>query len=98
MIKDARQIVAGAQLRHHSGRNYTVIAIANKGSADPVKFPVSAVYIGVNGRIWTRSVDSMVNKFEIVDAIYDRPGEQKHSARTRLPDEPLSDFKPIKIS
>lgn len=57
---------AGMVLRHHSGRVYTVIAVANHGSTNIDKFPLIVVYRGANGAVWARSYDQMKTKFTVL--------------------------------
>lgn len=42
----------GSVWRHHSGRLYTVILIANQPDND--RYPVTVVYQGENGKVWAR--------------------------------------------
>ena len=44
---------AGSVYRHHSGRVYTVLALANTTRIS-VSFPVTVFYMGANGATWTR--------------------------------------------
>lgn len=50
-IENARTVQAGDVYARHSGRKYTVLAIANNESADE-QDPPSVMYQGVNGLIW----------------------------------------------
>ena len=52
--------------RHHSGRCYTIIILANEHSTDLDKFPVYPVYQGSNGRVWTRPVKDFMEKMKWV--------------------------------
>lgn len=45
----------GEQFRHHSGRVYFVIAVANKESTNP-DYPLTIVYQGYNGNIWSKDI------------------------------------------
>ena len=48
--------------RHHSGRLYFFIGVANKHSTNTDKFPPLAVYIGVgNFRMWARPVEEFAD-------------------------------------
>ena len=40
--------------QHTSGRFYMVLHIANVGARDEVKYPVTVVYCGGNGKVWSR--------------------------------------------
>lgn len=45
---------AGMVIRHHSGRVYSVLHVANTHGNDPQRFPVTIVYRGANGHVWSR--------------------------------------------
>jgi hypothetical protein len=52
----------GMVCRHHSGRIYTVLEIANATNPSE-EFPRTVVYIGANGNIWAREEQSFLKKF-----------------------------------
>lgn len=52
--------------RHHTGREYTVIALANADTSDPEKYPVTVVYQGDNGKVWTKLLDDFAAKMVLV--------------------------------
>lgn len=56
----------GTVFRHHSGRVYTLIAVANVESTDQEKFPLTAVYQGSNGKTWSRPMKDFVKKFTVL--------------------------------
>lgn len=64
MPRDGR-FAPGCVCRHHSGRVYTIIAIANEAHPSE-KFPISVVYQGANGEIWTRPLAQFVEKFTVL--------------------------------
>lgn len=35
------------------GQIYTVLIITNKGTKDPDKYPITVVYVGANGKLWS---------------------------------------------
>jgi len=39
---------------HRNGIEYEVISIANADTTSPAKYPVTVVYRGSNGKVWTR--------------------------------------------
>jgi hypothetical protein len=47
-------ITKGSLWRHNNGVEYRVLYLANEKTADPIKYPVTVVYQGPNGLVWTR--------------------------------------------
>lgn len=45
----------GSRWRHRNGASYVVLHIANEPSDD--RYPLTVVYQGPNGRVWTRRAD-----------------------------------------
>lgn len=43
--------------KHHNGNTYEIIAIANLETTRPEKYPITIVYEGENGKIWSRPFD-----------------------------------------
>ncbi len=72
---DAVYLREGLVCTHHSGRVYTVLFITNKvdvpnehfGKIEHVKalrkFPETVVYIGANGKKWSRPLTEFIQKF-----------------------------------
>jgi len=51
----------GSQWEHHSGRIYTVLGTANIKQTDHLaKYPVTVVYVGKNGNLWTKLIDNFL--------------------------------------
>lgn len=48
--------------RHRSGREYTVIALANEHTTQPDSYPVMVVYQGDNGNIWAKELNVFLAK------------------------------------
>lgn len=72
---DAVYIRKGIVCAHHSGRVYTVTEITNTSKApnSPPKFingveafPVTVVFMGANGNVWSRPLTEFMNKFTIL--------------------------------
>lgn len=40
--------------KHRNGNNYQVIMIANAFTDNEEKYPVTIIYKGLNGRVWSR--------------------------------------------
>lgn len=55
----------GNVLRHHSGRVYSVLALANTAHPSE-KFPVAVVYQGANGEVWSRPLSEFDGKFTVL--------------------------------
>lgn len=52
--------------RHHSGATYTLLLVSNSGAdkTDALDdFPLTAVYCGEDGRVWSRPWSVFVQKF-----------------------------------
>lgn len=50
----------GSKWQHYNGNVYTVLLIANSEGDDPArreKYPVTVVYQGTNGKVWSRAFD-----------------------------------------
>lgn len=67
----------GMVCRHHSGKVYTIIELTNTKRLSDA-FPVTVVYMGTNGNMWSRPLSEFEEKFEV---IYDGtqlvpPGEE----------------------
>lgn len=56
------KIVAGSWWKHHNGNKYKVLYIANE--LDSEKYPKTVVYIGTNGKIWTRPLSDWERSFK----------------------------------
>ncbi|ESQ85441.1 hypothetical protein AEAC466_04560 [Asticcacaulis sp. AC466] len=59
------EIEPGQVYRHHSGRVYTVLYLAN-ASVISDRFPITVVYIGANGNVWSRPLAQFLEKFELL--------------------------------
>jgi hypothetical protein len=44
----------GSLWRHHNGNEYTVVMITNLKSERLDEYPITVVYVGGNGNIWSR--------------------------------------------
>jgi hypothetical protein len=69
--------------RHHSGRLYHVILVANEHTTHPDRYPVMIVYRGaVNGFIWSKSLARfLATMTEVLHA----PGVERPSDDTPVP-------------
>ena len=59
----------GKQFKHYNGIIYTVICLTNE-HADPEnseKYPVTVVYMGTNGKVWSRLLSTWTASFKEVD-------------------------------
>lgn len=50
-------VTAGSLWRHYNGNVYTVLLVANQESANEERYPKTVVYIGGNGKCWSRPLD-----------------------------------------
>lgn len=55
----------GMVCRHHKGGVYTVLHVSNEASPS-AKFPLTVVYLGANGNVWSRLLDSFVQSFKVI--------------------------------
>ena len=55
----------GMVCRHHSGRVYTILDVANATNPSE-KFPRTVIYMGANGNIWARNEKEFLEKFELL--------------------------------
>ena len=62
---DLQDFALGRVLRHHSGRVYTVVGLANTGHLSE-DYPVTCVYIGANGHLWARPLAQMRRAFSVL--------------------------------
>lgn len=63
---DLNHIRPGAVCRHHSGRVYTVLFVTNDVPDPRPEFPVTVVYMGANGKVWSRPLVLFSEKFEVL--------------------------------
>lgn len=57
----------GMVCRHHSGRVYTVLDLSNTYATVPdARFPVTVIYLGANGNVWSRPLIEFVQKFDVL--------------------------------
>ena len=55
---------SGSSWVHHtSGGVYTVLFLANVDTKYPDKYPATVVYVGANGKLWTRPVSDWHRSF-----------------------------------
>lgn len=40
--------------QHTNGNVYTVLLLTNEGTTNPTKYPITVVYQGQNGLVWSR--------------------------------------------
>lgn len=63
------RIRKGAVCRHHSGKVYTVLEIANTAPSEAFRkpeFPPIVVYVGANGNVWARPYSEFIRKFTVL--------------------------------
>lgn len=81
----------GMVLRHHSGRVYTVVDIANEGSDKP-EFPPMVYYIGANGQRWSRPLAEFEGRFTVLyDGTNLAPTTRDRIANLRMDDSTMAD-------
>jgi hypothetical protein len=63
---DISQCRPGVVCRHHSGRVYTILGVANTKSLDFSKFPTIVYYRGANGEEWARLLKDFAPNFSVL--------------------------------
>lgn len=53
----------GDTYKHHNGNEYTVLQIANT-HAESEDYPITVVYQGKNGKVWSKTLDNFNNKMK----------------------------------
>ena len=56
----------GSKQEHTNGNKYEVIAIANKPTMHPDKYPNTVVYQGNNGKIWCRKLSDWSRSMKLI--------------------------------
>ena len=59
--------MVGKQYKHKKGTIYTVIMLTNTGSDDPIGHPVNVVYMGQDGKTWSRLLSEWDERFTEVN-------------------------------
>lgn len=59
------EVAPGKQFKHTNGAIYTVLLLTNTHSTPErlIKHPIDVVYIGQNGRIWSRPLSDWGRSF-----------------------------------
>lgn len=60
---EKEQVKQGLIAKHNNGNVYTVLFLANIDGGDPLKYPVSVIYQGFNGKVWVKTLEDFCNKF-----------------------------------
>lgn len=55
---------------HNNGNKYTVIGFANEYTSNPTKYPVTVIYRGHNGRVWSRPLEDWHHSFIYIDTLF----------------------------
>ena len=53
----------GKQYKHKNGNIYTVLFLTNVDSEDKENHPIDVVYIGQNGKLWSRRLSDWDRSF-----------------------------------
>lgn len=59
-------IKPGQIYKHENGNFFTVLYISNICLETQDKFPITIVYQGTDGRIWTKAYKNWSNKFTLI--------------------------------
>ena len=57
------QVQPGTRWRHHKGRYYRVLMLTNEHSEDPLRFPLTVIYMDEQQRTWARPMTQFIYKF-----------------------------------
>lgn len=63
----------GKQYIHKNGNIYTVLFLTNVDSDDKVNHPIDVVYMGQNGKIWSRRLSDWNRSF--TEIVFDEFGK-----------------------
>lgn len=50
-------LCVGSKWRHRNGASYTVIMLTNLYTESPEVYPITVVYRGDNGKVWSRPLN-----------------------------------------
>ena len=56
----------GSHWKHHSGRIYTVLGVANTGNINS-EYPIVIVYVGHNENLWTKLIDDFYKTMKEIE-------------------------------
>lgn len=62
-MMEALQPTIGSRWKHHNGNLYTVLLLTNSESTRPEEYPITVVYQGANGLIWSRPLSNWYRSF-----------------------------------
>src|ERR1035441_1880855 len=81
-MADVQQPTEGSKWTHHNGNLYVVLLLANQASTKP-EYPVTVVYQGNNGNIWSRLLSDWHRSFTFLALGTPRynPGEEQEGDR-----------------
>lgn len=67
---------------HHSnGAVYVVLCIANEFTEQPERYPPTVVYMGLNGRVWSRAASDWHRSMTLVRDAVDEPVAEKQESQ-----------------
>ncbi|WP_063894566.1 hypothetical protein [Burkholderia ubonensis] len=75
--------------QHTNGNVYTVLCIANEFTERPEQYPPTVVYMGLNGRIWSRLASDWARSMTLVKDAEDAPAAPAQAAQYD-PSRPVS--------
>ena len=59
--------MVGKQYKHKKGTIYTVIMLTNTGSDDSIGHPINVVYMGQDGKIWSRLLSEWDERCKLIE-------------------------------
>lgn len=63
------KVEPGSRWRHYNGNEYTVLVLTNEYTEHPETYPITVIYQGANGRIWSRRLDDWHRSMTRIEAI-----------------------------
>jgi hypothetical protein len=67
---------SNSEWQHSNGAIYVVLCIANEFTEQPDRYPQTVVYMGLNGRVWSRAATDWYRSMTLVRDAADAPVEQ----------------------
>jgi predicted alpha/beta hydrolase len=78
-----------SEWQHSNGVLYVVLCIANEFTEQPDRYPQTVVYMGLNGRVWSRPATDWHRSMTLVRDAADAPAEQAQDSQYD-PSRPVS--------
>jgi hypothetical protein len=78
-----------SEWQHDNGNIYVVLCIANEFTEQPERYPQTVVYMGLNGRVWSRPASDWHRSMTLVRDAAETPAAQPQESQFD-PTRPIS--------